>query len=247
MSRRKNVGQALFLSGVARGGRGGGRGGSRGGGSGSNRDNGRSRNKGLANARTSEGSEGSNNPPAHKQTISQTEYYTVNGKFIRRLAPGHMWYQRKARVTPILGRTCDGRAQGQNKNGETVCCLANAVLSGSDDSCAVARRYCLTESLAEKRIVDSGASFHMVHSADQLSDPRLCNDKVKIGDNHLINVVGYGTLTVVFTGDLTVKLLDVGYVPDLAFNLFSLIAAHTHGVGFTTEEEGLCIILSIGG
>ena len=42
----------------------------------------------------------------------------------------------------------------------------------------------------------------------------------------MIDVVGYGALTVVFPGDLTVKLLDVAYVPDLAFNLFSLMAAH---------------------
>ena len=59
----------------------------------------------------------------------------------------------------------------------------------------------------------------------------------------MIDVVGYGTLTVVFPGDLTVKLLDVGYVPGLAFNLVSLMAGHKHGVCFMTEEEGLCIPL----
>ena len=59
-------------------------------------------------------------------------------------------------------------------------------------------------------------------------------EKVRIGDNHLIDVVGYGTLTVVFPGDLTFKLVDVGYVPDLAFNFFSLMTAHEQGVGFTT-------------
>ena len=37
-------------------------------------------------------------------------------------------------------------------------------------------------------------------------------------------MVGYGTLTVVSPGDLTVKLLDVAYVPEIAFNLFSLMA-----------------------
>ena len=191
----------------------------------------------------SEGSEGSNNPPAPKQTIPQSEYDKVKCKCIRCLEPGHMWYRCKARVTPASERTSDGRAQGQNNNGETVCCLANAMLSGSDDSCAEERRESLTESFAEKWIADSGASFHMTHSADQLSDVRLCDDKVRIGDNHLIDVVGYGTLTVVFPGDLTFKLLDVGYVPDLAFNFFSLMTAHEQGVGFTTEEEGLCIYL----
>ena len=44
-----------------------------------------------------------------------------------------MWYQRKAHVTPASERTSDRRAQGQN-SGETVYCLANAKLSGSDDS-----------------------------------------------------------------------------------------------------------------
>ena len=67
----------------------------------------------------------------------------------------------------------------------------------------------------------------MTHSADQLSDVRLCNDKVRIGENHLIDVGGYGTLTVVFPGDLTVELLDLSYVPDLAFNLFAWMAVHS--------------------
>ena len=71
----------------------------------------------------------------------------------------------------------------------------------------------LAESFAEKWIADSGASSHLTHSVDQLSDVRLCNDKVKIGDNDLIDVVDGGTLAVVFPGDLTVKLLDVGYMP----------------------------------
>ena len=82
--------------------------------------------------------------------------------------------------------------------------------------------------------MDSGTSFHVTRSADQSSDVRLCNDKIRINDNHLIDVVGYGTLTVVYSGHLAVKLLDVVYVPDLAFNWVSLMAAHKHGVGFMT-------------
>ena len=69
------------------------------------------------------------------------------------------------------------------------------------------------------------------------------DDKVRIGDNHMIDVVGYGTLTVVFPGDLNVKLLDVAYMPELALNLFSPMAARKQGVGFMTEEEDLCISL----
>ena len=59
--------------------------------------------------------------------------------------------------------------------------------------------------------------------------------------------MGYGTLTVVFPGDLTVKLLDVAYVPELTFNLFSLMAAHKQGVGFMTEGKDLCILFPMGG
>ena len=75
--------------------------------------------------------------------------------------------------------------------------------------CAVERREGLTESFACKWIADSGASFHMTHSADQLSDVRLCDGKVRIGGNYLFDVVGYGTLTILIPGDLTVKLLDM--------------------------------------
>ena len=62
----------------------------------------------------------------------------------------------------------------------------------------------------------------------------------RIGDKHLIDVVGYDTLTVAFPGDLFVKLLDVAYVPDIAFNVFSMTPTHKQGERFTTEEEGLC-------
>ena len=154
-----------------------------------------------------------------------------------------MWYQCKARVTPVSERTSGEGAQGQNNSGETVCCLANSSFSGSDDSCAEEGSESITGSLAEKWIADSGASLHMTHSADLLSDLRLCDDKARISDNHLIDVVGYGMLPVVFPGDLTVELLDVAYMPDLAFNFFFIIAAHKQGVGFMTEDERLCISL----
>ena len=167
----------------------------------------------------------------------------MKGKYIRCLEPGHTWYQCKARVTPASERTSGEGAQGQNNSGETVCCLARSMFSRSDDSCAEEGSASMTESLAEKWITESGASFHMTHSADLLSDVRLCDNKVRIGDNHLIDIVGYGTLTVVFPGDLPVKLLDVAYMPDLAFNFLSLMAAHKQGVASMTEDEGLCISL----
>ena len=56
-------------------------------------------------------------------------------------------------------------------------------------------------------------------------------------------MVGYGTLIIVFPEDLTAKLLDVAYVPEISLNLFSLMAAHKQGVTFTTEEKDMCISL----
>ena len=55
--------------------------------------------------------------------------------------------------------------------------------------------------------------------------------------------MGYGTLTVAIPGSLTVELLVVVYVPDPSCNLLSLMVAHRRGVGFRTEESGMCISL----
>ena len=38
-------------------------------------------------------------------------------------------------------------------------------------------------------------------------------------------------------GRLAVRLEKVAYGPDLAFNMFSLMAVHTSGVGFATDDE----------
>ena len=76
--------------------------------------------------------------------------------------------------------------------------------------------------MGEKWIAGGGASAHMTHSVDLLSYVRLYHDN--ISDTHLIDVVGYGTLTVLPRGDVT--LLNMAYVRDIAFNLFSLMASH---------------------
>ena len=95
-------------------------------------------------------------------------------------------------------------------------------------------------------LADSAATFHMTKSAELLRDVRPSDDKVKIGDNTLIDVKCYGSLTVVFpnkAGGVTVRLERVAYVPDLAFNLFSLMAAHTRGVSFTTDDSDKSVTL----
>ena len=62
----------------------------------------------------------------------------------------------------------------------------------------------------------------------------------------LIGLEGYGSLTVVFANKergITVRLEKVAYVPDLAFNLFSLMATHTRGLGFATDDEDMSVTL----
>ncbi|CAN0006538.1 unnamed protein product, partial [Laminaria digitata] len=87
---------------------------------------------------------------------------------------------------------------------------------------------------ADKWVAGSGATYHMTRSADMMRDIRPTIDKVTTGDSRMIDIVGYGTLTVVFPGNLSVKqlvkLLDVAFVPDLSCNMFSLTAAHRRGV-----------------
>ena len=86
----------------------------------------------------------------------------------------------------------------------------------------------------------------MTRSADLLRDMQPSEDKVKIGNATLVDVEGYGSLTVVFPNKAegaTVRLDKVAYVPSLAFNLFSLMAAHTRGVGFATDDKDMSCLL----
>ena len=61
----------------------------------------------------------------------------------------------------------------------------------------------------------------------------------------MIDIVGYGTFTAVFPANMTAKRFDVTYMPDLSCSLFSLMAVHRRGVGFRTEESGMCISMSL--
>ena len=101
--------------------------------------------------------------------------------------PGHTWSQCKTRILPDSEQTSAGGARGQSNGGETVCCLAKFMLGTNDDPCNQER----SDYIGEKWIADSGASFHSTRSSDFLSDVRLGDDKVRVGDNHLIDVVGY--------------------------------------------------------
>ena len=89
------------------------------------------------------------------------------------MKPGHTRPQCKASITPVPEQTQGGGAIGQNNGGNTVCRLAKCMFGSNNDTHNEERsRY-----IGEKCIADSGAFFHMTHSANLLSDVRLGDDK----------------------------------------------------------------------
>ena len=83
-------------------------------------------------------------------------------------------------------------------------------------------------------IADSGASCHMTHDRAKMYNmrpPPPGRETITIGDRRRINVEYIGKMDVIFYGksDQRITLIDVAYVPDLGFNLYSLHAVQrTH-------------------
>ena len=78
-------------------------------------------------------------------------------------------------------------------------------------------------------IADSGASYHMTHDKTRMYNARPSpsgRETVTIGDRRRINVEYIGNMDVIFhvKSDQRITLIDVAYVPDLGFNLYSLHA-----------------------
>ena len=114
------------------------------------------------------------------------------------MEPGHRWFDCTAHVIPAVSNS-------QKGSGEIIGCLAIGMLGNRD---AVGERE-QSKDGTEKWIADGGATFHMTRSADLLRDLPPFVDKVKIGNDTLIGVEGYGPLTVVFAnkeGGITVML-----------------------------------------
>ena len=83
-------------------------------------------------------------------------------------------------------------------------------------------------------IADSDASCHMTHGRTRMYNarpPPPGRETITIGDRRRIRVEYIGNMDVIFHGksDQRITLIDVVYVPDLGFNLFSLHAVQrTH-------------------
>ena len=86
----------------------------------------------------------------------------------------------------------------------------------------------------------------MITSDDLLRDVRPSQDKVRIVKDSPIDIQRYCSLTIVFpneAGGITVKLHQVAHVPDLAFNLLSLVVSHNRGVRFVTNDDDMNVTL----
>ena len=83
-------------------------------------------------------------------------------------------------------------------------------------------------------IADSGASCHMTHDRTRMYNmrpPPSSHETITIGDHRRIKVEYIGNMGVIFHGESNqrITLIDVAYVPDLGFNLYSLHAVQrTH-------------------
>ena len=135
----------------------------------------------------------------------------MRNKCHRCLEPGHRWFNGTTHVPASAKKS-------KNSSGDITGCLAIAMLGERD---AVGGREQGTDR-SVKWIADSGATFYMTRSADLLRDVQPSEDKVRIGNDTLVDVKGYGSLTVVFPNKaegVTVRLDKVAYIPSLAFNL----------------------------
>jgi hypothetical protein len=76
-------------------------------------------------------------------------------------------------------------------------------------------------------IADSGASAHLTNNEEGLFDVKLCKLEVQLGNNYFVKVAKVRKLNVIIQqkdGKTTSVLLDeVKYVPELGYNLFSLL------------------------
>ena len=95
-------------------------------------------------------------------------------------------------------------------------------------------------------IADSGASCHMTHDKTRMYTARLPppgRETITIGDRRRIKVEYIGNMDVLFHGksDQRITSIDVAYVPDFGFNLYSLHAVQrTHLI--VSDASGTHII-----
>ena len=82
-------------------------------------------------------------------------------------------------------------------------------------------------------LADNGASCHMTDDRTRMHNvrpPPPGRETITIGDRRRIKVEYIGNMDIIFLGksDQRITLIDVAYVPDLGFNLYSLHHSQNH-------------------
>ena len=96
-------------------------------------------------------------------------------------------------------------------------------------------------------IADSGASCHMTHDRTRMYNarpPPPGRETITIGDRRRIKVEYIGNMDVILHGksDQRITLIDVVYVPDLGFNLYSLHTVQRTHLIVVSDASGTHII-----
>jgi Reverse transcriptase (RNA-dependent DNA polymerase) len=95
-------------------------------------------------------------------------------------------------------------------------------------------------------IADSGASTHMVHSRELLTNFIPNKNEVKIGDKTMVESLGMGTFTGTHLNadgqEITITLRDVILVPSLWVNLFSITKATSNSTCKVICEDKLITV-----
>lgn len=80
--------------------------------------------------------------------------------------------------------------------------------------------------------------------ANRLTLCATCNRRislqVRIGGSHIVLIVRYDAIAVVFSGNVAVNLYDVAHVAGVGWNLFSLTAGHIRTDGLGPEVGEMC-------
>ena len=98
-------------------------------------------------------------------------------------------------------------------------------------------------------IADSAATCNMTPEADGLTNYREYSRPLGLANGEEISIVGYGYLTVSFCTDhgwIRVEMNDVAYVPQLSYNLISLLSMAQKGHTYTGDKDGVTLKLKGG-
>lgn len=100
---------------------------------------------------------------------------------------------------------------------------------------------------SERWHFDTGASGVFTHCSEKMTNFRPCNSFLRVaGGSKTFRIQGRGDLTIDISSDdgegsIRMELTEVGYSPDLNFNLISVAKAVAHGFRFEIDDPGLTI------